>query len=65
MPKAPTQSAPKKFEMLKAMKQPATTKFVMGKASKPTGNRKFEMLGNKAAGPRTGFLQTMEMKTCL
>ena len=65
MPKAPSQSAPRKFEMLKAMKQPATTKFVMGKASKPSATRKFEMLGNKAAGPQTGFLKTMEMKTCL
>ena len=56
---------PKKFEMLKAQKEPGTTKFFMGNANAPQATRKFEMLGNKAAGPRTGFLKTMEMKTCL
>ena len=56
---------PKKFEMLKAQKEPSTTKFFMGKSNTPTTTKRFEMLGNKAAGPRTGFLKTMEIKTCL
>ena len=60
-----TTKMPKKFEMLKAQKEPSRTKFFMGVSSKPAPTGKFEMLGNKTAGPRTGFLKTMEMKTCL
>jgi len=55
MPKAPTPSTPKKFEMLKAMKEPRTTKFEMSKATGPSDKPKFEMLGNKAAGNPTGY----------
>ncbi len=60
-----TTKTPKKFEMLKAQKEPRTAKFFMGVSSIKAPTGKFEMLGNKAAGPRTGFLKTMEMKTCL
>ena len=60
-----TTKMPKKFEMLKAQKEPRTAKFFMGVSSSKAPTGKFEMLGNKTAGPRTGFLKTMEMKTCL
>ena len=64
MSKAPEQRPYKKFEMLKAMKETTSVKFEMGKSSKPPVTKKFEMLGNKAARPQTGFLKTMEIKTC-
>ena len=54
MLKVTKQLIPKKFEMLKAQKQPSTTKFFMGKKA-PLETKKFEMLGNKAARPLTGF----------
>ena len=60
-----TAKTPKKFEMLKAQKEPSTGKFFMGKSNPTSPTKRFEMLGNKAAGPRTGFLKTMEIKTCL
>ncbi len=60
-----TTKTPKKFEMLKAQKEPSTSKFFMGKSNPLSATKRFEMLGNKAVGPRTGFLKTMEIKTCL
>ena len=65
MSRAPKQTIPQKFEMLTAMKPRMRSKFEMGKSTKHAEPKKFEMLGNKAAGPSTGFLKTMEMKTCL